>query len=139
MGGVGLGTVFELTPAGTETQIYRFASNFDGANPFGALYRDNAGNLYGTTCCGGSNLIGSVFAITASGQEKLGLWFWLYRGDGNLPFSGMTGDRFANVYGTTNGGGASNAGTVFKVDSSGVETVLYSFTGGNDGEFQSQG
>ncbi len=38
-----------------------------------------------------------------------------------------------NFYGTTYGGGPSNAGTVFKITPSGVESVLYSFTGGNDG------
>ena len=39
-----------------------------------------------------------------------------------------------SLYGTTTyGGGASGAGVVFKVDTSGNETVLYSFTGGADG------
>jgi uncharacterized repeat protein (TIGR03803 family) len=34
---------------------------------------------------------------------------------------------------TASGGGSSEAGTVFKLDSEGNETVLYSFTGGADG------
>src|SRR5260370_9729630 len=42
-----------------------------------------------------------------------------------------------NLYGTTENGGASNFGTVFKLDADSKETtVLYSFTGGtSDGEF----
>ena len=38
-----------------------------------------------------------------------------------------------NLYGTTNGGGASGAGVVFKVNAAGQETVLHTFTGGADG------
>src|SRR5260370_28599259 len=43
----------------------------------------------------------------------------------------------ATLYGTTENGGASNFGTVFKLDADSKETtVLYSFTGGtSDGEF----
>ncbi|HKS71431.1 MAG TPA: choice-of-anchor tandem repeat GloVer-containing protein, partial [Ktedonobacterales bacterium] len=35
-----------------------------------------------------------------------------------------------NFYGTTRTGGADNDGTVFKITPAGVETVIYSFTGG---------
>ena len=45
----------------------------------------------------------------------------------------MIRDLQGNLYGTTSDGGASGAGVVFKVDTSGHETVLYSFTGGTDG------
>ncbi|MBV8197178.1 MAG: hypothetical protein JO263_03510 [Candidatus Eremiobacteraeota bacterium] len=37
------------------------------------------------------------------------------------------------LYGTTYGGGATGYGTVFSITPSGTETVLYSFTGGQDG------
>ena len=50
------------------------------------------------------------------------------------PIAGVIRDSAGNLYGTTsNGGGASGAGVVFKVDTSGHETVLYTFTGGADG------
>ena len=46
----------------------------------------------------------------------------------------MIRDLLGNLYGTTiTAAGASGAGVVFKVDTSGHETVLYSFTGGADG------
>ena len=38
-----------------------------------------------------------------------------------------------SFYGTTIGGGTSNAGTVFQISTNGAFTSLYSFTGGNDG------
>jgi uncharacterized repeat protein (TIGR03803 family) len=51
--------------------------------------------------------------------------------------SGLTFDSAGNLYGTTQQGGTSNYGTAFKLSpASGggyTETVLYSFTGGNDG------
>ena len=51
------------------------------------------------------------------------------------PFAAMIIDKAGNLYGTTNVGGAfpSPGGAVFKTDTSGNETVLYSFTGGSDG------
>src|SRR5437762_8057413 len=53
--------------------------------------------------------------------------------DGANPLSGFTIDAAGNLYGTTNAGGASGAGTVFKVTQSGSVIVLHSFTGGIDG------
>ena len=55
-------------------------------------------------------------------------------GDGAGPFAAPTLDNRHNLYGTTESGGSSNRGTVFKIDASGSETVLYSFTGGADGD-----
>ncbi len=53
--------------------------------------------------------------------------------DGSLPYASLIRDKEGNLYGTTETGGASGAGTVFKVNKSGKETVLYSFTGASDG------
>jgi len=55
--------------------------------------------------------------------------------DGSMPDGTLLRDGFGNLYGTTNMGGAFNAGTVFKLDTSGYETVLYNFTGGADGGY----
>jgi uncharacterized repeat protein (TIGR03803 family) len=69
--------------------------------------------------------------------------------DGANPLAGLVQDAAGNFYGTTQQGGitvgvcANNGlngcGTVFKLDPSGNETVLYRFTGGTDGEFPSAG
>jgi uncharacterized repeat protein (TIGR03803 family) len=53
--------------------------------------------------------------------------------NGAFPNAGVIRDPAGNLYGTTINGGASNAGVVFKLDTTGHQTVLYSFTGGADG------
>ena len=63
-----------------------------------------------------------------------------FRGaSGKYPVAGLIVDASGNLYGTTQQGGAHGLGTVFKVDSSGVETVLHTFTGKSDGAFPSAG
>jgi uncharacterized repeat protein (TIGR03803 family) len=52
---------------------------------------------------------------------------------GAVPLAGLVEDPAGNLYGTTSRGGIWNWGVVFKVDTSGHETVLYNFTGGADG------
>jgi uncharacterized repeat protein (TIGR03803 family) len=54
-------------------------------------------------------------------------------GDGAYPLGPLTMDTAGNIYGTTFGGGASRYGTVFELDSTGHESVLYSFSNGTDG------
>jgi uncharacterized repeat protein (TIGR03803 family) len=60
--------------------------------------------------------------------------FYTFSGpDGSFPNGDLIRDNAGNFYGTTQSGGTSFQGVVFKLDSSGNETVLYSFTGGSDG------
>ena len=49
----GCGTVFKVSPGGTETVLYRFTGGTDGARPYGGVVLDAAGNIYGTTFEGG--------------------------------------------------------------------------------------
>ena len=51
--------------------------------------------------------------------------------DGAAPAAALAWDSQHNMYGTTTLGGANGYGTVFKLDSSGNFTILYSFTGGS--------
>jgi uncharacterized repeat protein (TIGR03803 family) len=49
--------------------------------------------------------------------------------DGAYPPAGLVRDSAGNLYGTTaQGGSSSNMGSIFKVDTSGKETILHSFT-----------
>jgi uncharacterized repeat protein (TIGR03803 family) len=138
-GGTGnAGVVYKLDPAGHQTVIYSFTGAADGNNPFGGLVRDVVGNLYGTTLFGGTAGAGVVFKLDPSGAETV-LHAFTGGPDGAVPVGGLTLDSADNLYGTANSGGDSSAcggsgcGVVFKLDKSGNETALYTFTGGTDG------
>jgi uncharacterized repeat protein (TIGR03803 family) len=187
-GGLGLGTVFQITPEGGEIILYNFTGGADGRNPLAGLIRDAAGNLYGTTNLGGSLGLGvafklspegdetvlhnfdaqssdeepraplllvgntffgttsgvhgananggTVFKLNAAGSERVVHSFPRIGGtDGREPLTGLIRDTAGNLYGVTSaGGGTSGCGTVFKLDPSGNETVLYRFTCGADGK-----
>ena len=73
-----------------------------------------------------------MFKLDATGKETV-LYRFTGGADGAQPFAGVILDAHGNLYGTTFGGGVYGQGTVFKVDTTRNETVLYSFTGGADG------
>jgi uncharacterized repeat protein (TIGR03803 family) len=124
----GYGTVYKVTPTGTETVLYSFTGGSDGSNPyFAGVVLDKAGNMYGTTYYGGANGVGTVFELTPSGTETVLHSFAADGTDGYNPAAGVVLDKLGNVYGTTYLGGAYGYGTVFKVTPSGTETVLHSF------------
>jgi uncharacterized repeat protein (TIGR03803 family) len=151
----GCGIVFKLDPSGTETILYRFASNGgDGTNPAAPLALDSSGTLWGSTKEGGSGACtipippngrkvdvgcGTVFKVDANGNETLVHSF--NKADGAGPLGGVVQDQAGNLYGVTQSGGLQNCpsdffgacGTVFKVDASGQFSTFYSFKGGDGG------
>jgi len=133
-GDFGYGTVFKVSTAGHETVLHSFQAGTDGNEPT-FLISDRSGNLYGTTGYGGDACqCGTVFKISASGQETI---VYAFKGgdDGQAP-GGLAIGKDGNLYGTTAIGGAYSAGTIFKIDTDGTESVLYSFGGvQNDGTY----
>jgi uncharacterized repeat protein (TIGR03803 family) len=133
------GTVFKITPSGTLTTLYSFCQGGVGTNcpdggfpTFAALVQATDGNFYGTTDVGGAHGLasgGTVFKITPSGTLTTLYSFCSLIGcaDGSVPYAGLVQATDGNFYGTTEGGGANNAGTVFKITPSGMLTTLYSF------------
>jgi uncharacterized repeat protein (TIGR03803 family) len=149
----GCGVVFQLTPlAGGGWQgkvLHTFTGGNDGGNPLAGLIMDAAGNLYGTTRGGGTNCLGcgTVFKLAPTGD---GTWkeTVLYNfcsvancADGEQPFAGLVSDSAGNFYGTTFTGGIGTCapegcGVIFEltpIADGWKETVLHSFTGGEDG------
>jgi uncharacterized repeat protein (TIGR03803 family) len=59
----GCGTVFKLTPTGTETVLHTFTDGRDGGYPAAGLIADSDGNLYGTTSTGGAGGNETVFKV----------------------------------------------------------------------------
>jgi uncharacterized repeat protein (TIGR03803 family) len=116
-GGVnGRGTVFKVTPGGVETVLYSFAGgSTDGAAPYGNLIQASDGNLYGVTSAGGASNNGAVFRITSDGTETVLYSFAGGPTDGATP-TNLLQARDGSLYGTTLAGGASNHGTIFKLN-----------------------
>jgi uncharacterized repeat protein (TIGR03803 family) len=137
---IGCGTVFKLDATGKETVLYSFRGSPDGDDPSGGVVLDATGNLYGTTPDDGVYGYGNVFEL-GKGKETV-LYSFDDGTDGGQP-NGLIADKAGNLYGTTSTGGnipcypnSNGCGTVFEFDTTGKETVLYSFLGSphTDGE-----
>ncbi|MGH9498568.1 MAG: choice-of-anchor tandem repeat GloVer-containing protein [Terriglobales bacterium] len=130
------GTVFKFDKHG-ESVLHSFTGETgDGQYPYGNgnLIVDAAGNLLGATEEGGiyggkCGLFGCgvVFKVDPSGNETV-LYQFQGAPNGRSPQGPLAVDASGNLYGMTLGGGQSGLGTVFKLDPSGNETILYSFT-----------
>jgi len=123
--------------------LYTFTGGTDGSTPTGyaaPLILDRLGNIYGTTplggdlSCGNGFGCGVVFKVDQRGTETV-LYSFTGAMDGGQPQAGVVRDAKGNLYGTTLFGGGSGlgAGTVFKLDPVGKESVLWGFSGGTDG------
>ena len=132
----GEGTVFRISPSGSETNLYSFGSfPKDGLKPSAGLVQGSDGNFYGTTPNGGTNSCdcGTVFRISPSGSYSNLYSFGRSSSDGQYPYAGLVQGSDGNLYGVT-GEGMNNDGTVFRISLSGSETNLYSFgSSPNDG------
>jgi len=79
-------------------------------------------------------LIVLVFATRLTQAQGFTVLYAFGNGkDGGTPYSDLVRDSAGNLYGTTFSGGTAGDGTVFTLDATGKETVLYSFQGGADG------
>ncbi|MBZ5574747.1 MAG: hypothetical protein LAO09_23065 [Acidobacteriia bacterium] len=132
--GLGCGTVFQVTSAGTLTTIYSFCVEYrcsDGANPSTAMSLVNDGSLYGTTP-------GTIFQVNPDGTLTTFLHLCC------TTYGGVIQGVDRNFYGTTSDGGNRDCndgygcGTVYKVTPTGVVTTLHAFDG-TDGSFPHAG
>ncbi len=146
------GTVFQLSPPSSagepwrETTIYNFQNGSDGSYPVAGLAMGKDLVFYGVTNSGGPGpcKCGIVFQLkppSGSGGSWILTTLHTFQGgsDGAYPLSAIALDENGDLYGTTPSGGASNAGTVFKLtrpasaNERWSESVLYSFQALNGG------
>lgn len=124
--------------------IFNFTGGSDGGDPATQLTFDSGGNAYGTTVTGGDFACGTVFQLTPTGGnwQLSTLYSFTCSSDGKNPYGGVALDAAGNLYGTTVAGGSGGTcagdgcGTIYELTKSGnrwTETVLYNFTGGDDG------
>jgi uncharacterized repeat protein (TIGR03803 family) len=143
-GAFDLGTIFKVTLAGDATVVHSFTgSPGDGTNPRSALMQASDGNLYGTTFTGGVFNVGTVFKIDKTSGALVTLHSFnggpatggVFPFDGSFPTAALVQATDGSLYGTVIQGGASNAGTTFKVTPAGAFTLLHSFEVGTEGSF----
>ncbi len=122
--------------------LYSFGGDEDGEYPSTDLVLDSAGNLYGSTVLGGDFGSGTVFEVTPSGTHSV-LHEFTGGTDGGQPYGGVTLDPEGHLFGTaviggTFGGacpedGCGVAYELTNVSGTWTETVIHTFTGGDDG------
>ncbi|MGD0181616.1 MAG: choice-of-anchor tandem repeat GloVer-containing protein [Terriglobales bacterium] len=141
-GGLGNGTVFEISPNGNggwkETILYSFTGGADGSVPsFSNVLFDSEGNLYGTTSWGGSYGYGTVFELSPEGTSWRETVLYSFSGgaDDANPISDLIMDTAGNLYGGTYVFGGGN-GTIFELSRSGdvwTKQVIYNGVPGYGG------
>src|SRR5260370_71484 len=119
--------------AQTYTVLYDYPgtdTNDSGIFPPGLMSQGQDGDLYGTVNSGGGHDFGSAFKITTAGQLTTVYSFCAQTSclDGGYPLGGLTLGTDGNLYGTTQGGGHSAAGTIFKLTPTGTLAKLWGFT-----------
>lgn len=120
--------------AGALSFIYSFGPPPDASQPNGPLLLASDGNFYGTSRAGGAHSCrnnevpcGAVFKITPAGKEIVLSSFGTDASDAYSPNAALIQGKDGALYGTTADGGTFGQGTVFKITTSGVRTILYSF------------
>jgi uncharacterized repeat protein (TIGR03803 family) len=131
------GTLFKMSKTGKTSVLHDFLG-YDGYDPTSGVIQGSDGNLYGTTLEGGygfgsdSGDSGVVFELNSATKKAKLLYQFPYIGGRNDP-NGVIADAQGNLYGVAEGGGTYYDGYIYKLDTTGNLSVLYNFTGGNDG------
>lgn len=129
------GTIFKISPLGVEKLLYSFKGpvNQDGRTPKSALIQATDGNLYGTTYFGGTSDQGTIFRFDLTTKYESPIYSFTGTGNDGANPEGTIIQDGNYLYGTTYGGGANGAGSVFKTDLSGVLTTIHSFNSSSEG------
>ena len=132
------GSIFQFANDNV-TVVYSFNGGDDFApnppGPFPGVIRNHLDEFFGVTPVGGDYNRGRVYKVNRLGGMFQTLYSFTGSPDGELPYGELVLDKTGNLYGTTYRGGTYGVGTVFKVDKTGKETVIWNFTGNSDGAY----
>ncbi len=127
------GVVYKLTPSGgswTQSVLWSFTGESDGAFPHDGVTFDGAGNLYGTVLAGGANGDGVVFQLVpdGSGWGENSLHSFTGGTDGSAPVAGVILRQLRQRLRRKHRAGTDNGGTAFELSSGSRNfSLLYSF------------
>jgi uncharacterized repeat protein (TIGR03803 family) len=120
----------ELAPNAVVEPAFAFTGT--GTAPQAPLTLAPDGTIWGTTSTGGTFNRGTAFKLSTGGTMSTLANFYGNSNSsdsGNGPNGNLTRAGDGNFYGTTNTGGTSNLGTIFRMTPAGEVTTLVSFTG----------
>lgn len=143
------GTIYRITPGGSQQVIHSFGSSPNEGYSPGSPIQGRDGALYGVTGNGGAfGGGGTIYRLTLDGTYTTLHSFGGFDGDGLSP-GGLVQGADGNFYGVTGSGGANhcdsipqaggNCGTLFRMTPTGVTTILHSFGNGRADGFQPNG
>lgn len=139
------GTVFRMTPAGVVTTLHDFTGGEDGGSPNATLVLSVDGRFFGGTSSGGTDGLGTLFAMTPNGDFTT--LYAFHGGDGTGPAGGLVqgtdsvplgghvrpqnhdpANSGADSFYGVSGGGYQGYGTLFRLSARGVMMTLHLFT-----------
>ena len=135
-GSFGGGTVFKIMPDGSGYAVLHSMNGTEGRDLYGGVIIGVDGALYGTAYFGGAtSFYGTVFKLKTDGTGFAVLHTFTTNGnDGLYPRAGLCSGSDGALYGTTQSGGVSGTGTIFRITPDGsTYTRLHSFAASNDG------
>jgi uncharacterized repeat protein (TIGR03803 family) len=126
------GNLFKMKKDGRRETVLNSFRYWNGNDPNSYLTLDPTGAIYGSAFEGGDDGDNGVFYELSSPKKEKIIHQFPYRvaTDGYNPQGPTAVDAQGNFYGATRTGGTTDSGTIFKIDTSGNETVLYNFTAG---------
>ncbi len=127
------GPIYKFDPAGNLTPLHSLNYYTEGAAPRAGVTQGTDGDFFGTAWTGGDFGTGTVFRMDGAGSVTVLHAFAWDGTEGAGPYTTLIQGTDGNFFGTTQGGGAFNAGTVFRVTTAGALTVLHSFDSATEG------
>src|SRR5882762_1897845 len=104
---------------------------YPASTPLSGIVRTADGDFYGTSRYGGDNDLGTVFRLTAAGVPQV-IYSFTGASDGSHPCAALTIGPDGQLYGTCQYGGLRNGGSVFKITTSGLFTLLHAIVGSTE-------
>jgi uncharacterized repeat protein (TIGR03803 family) len=126
-GGNGLGccgVIFKISKGGAFHVLHVFAQS-EGQLPQG-IVTDTAGNIYGATKYGGASGDGTIFELDTAGNLT-DLFSFSPDAGGVGPVGRIIRDVNGNIHGVTGVSGSAIKAVVFRISSTGSESVLHTF------------
>ena len=107
--------------------IFTWVSPDNESVQLNPVFQSADGTIYGTSAAGGASGVGQAFKVRPNGTQYQNLHEFSSTGaDGSYP-SALVRDEDGTLYGATLGGGATDSGTIYKLETNGTYSILHEF------------